>query len=39
MLLIKPMIWMPMTLIVMNSIQPRLLSWPISEGMAQMHSL
>ncbi|GJX36717.1 retrovirus-related pol polyprotein from transposon TNT 1-94 [Tanacetum coccineum] len=39
MLLIKPMIWTLMTLIVMNSIQPRLLSWPISQGMAQMHSL
>ncbi|GJR62489.1 retrovirus-related pol polyprotein from transposon TNT 1-94 [Tanacetum coccineum] len=30
---------MPMTLIVMNSTQPRLLSWRIFPGMAQMHSL
>ncbi|GKD73512.1 zf-CCHC domain-containing protein, partial [Tanacetum coccineum] len=29
----------PMTLIVMNSTQPRLLSWRISPRMAQMHSL
>ncbi|GJX62355.1 retrovirus-related pol polyprotein from transposon TNT 1-94 [Tanacetum coccineum] len=35
MLLIKPMIWMLMTLIVINSTQPRLLSWRISPGMAQ----
>ncbi|GJS87947.1 hypothetical protein Tco_0770583 [Tanacetum coccineum] len=39
MLLIKLMIWMPMTLIVMNSTQPRLLLWRICPGMAQMHSL
>ncbi|GKC37135.1 hypothetical protein Tco_1049519 [Tanacetum coccineum] len=29
----KPMIWMPMTLIVMNSTQPRLLLWRICPGM------
>ncbi|GJY42260.1 hypothetical protein Tco_0429530 [Tanacetum coccineum] len=34
MLLIKPMIWIPMTLIVMNLTQPRLLSWRIFPGMA-----
>ncbi|GJY84480.1 hypothetical protein Tco_0497856 [Tanacetum coccineum] len=33
------MIWMPMTLIVMNSTQPRLLLWQICPGIAQMHSL
>ncbi|GKD19903.1 hypothetical protein Tco_1209061 [Tanacetum coccineum] len=35
----KPMIWMLMTLIVINLTQPRLLSWRIFPGMAQMHSL
>ncbi|GJW48131.1 hypothetical protein Tco_0079777 [Tanacetum coccineum] len=35
----QAVIWMPKTLIVMNSIQPKLLSWPISQGMAQMHLL
>ncbi|GJV62412.1 hypothetical protein Tco_1468512 [Tanacetum coccineum] len=38
--MIKPMILeMPMTLIVMNLTQPRLLSWRIFPRMAQMHSL
>ncbi|GJX36733.1 retrovirus-related pol polyprotein from transposon TNT 1-94 [Tanacetum coccineum] len=37
--LIKRLSGCPIALIVMNSTQPRLLSWPISQGMAQMHSL
>ncbi|GJR41246.1 retrovirus-related pol polyprotein from transposon TNT 1-94 [Tanacetum coccineum] len=35
MLLFKPMIWMLMSLIVMNSILPRLLSWPIYKEWTQ----
>ncbi|GJV36731.1 hypothetical protein Tco_1409208 [Tanacetum coccineum] len=39
MLIIKPMIWMPMTSDCDELTQPRLLSWRIFQGMAKMYSL